>query len=303
MTPRPTATVRTDLFIRLPRELRDEIYAEVLKVASSMSIISSQVRHIPPVFREDPTLLIEALEVFYKNNTFILDLETILQNPLAESSGSYSQAKQHVRQLIVECSERFSCITDVEEYERTYRASRDRRRWEQLLEVPHIQELIINMQKMHDCSLFTLDFGPVLYALRKRNPGLNVVFNISFDSILEAHWNDPWWQQFNPDPIANQSSNSYESMGYVDVSDLVADHSGEDIAYVEEHLSEYWKDKKMPPAPSIKDGLLSESRANRRALAKYYAVKEPALLRCLMANHSREYQNHQQEESERKQRT
>lgn len=272
--------------LRLPRELRDEVYNSLLQFPFPLPIKTSHFHRIPPTLWKDPTLHAEALESFYKLNTFVMNLEASEEGNLADCWGPWPQSKQHIRHLIVSCDSRYSSITDFEEYERTKWFSHDRRRWAQFLEVPHLESLTINMQKAHDTSLFTLDFAPILYRLRDLRPNIILKFKISFDSILQASWNDPWWQQFNPQPIntyvsgpAQDVPERYEPMGFIDVSDLIEPPSEGDQKYVKETLGH----RTMPTTRYVTSGLLSETPANRRALGRFYVVKESELLRVLMA--------------------
>ncbi|KAF1965262.1 hypothetical protein BU23DRAFT_32809 [Bimuria novae-zelandiae CBS 107.79] len=137
------------------------------------------------------------------------------------------------------------------------------------------------MDKHRNDSLCTLDFSPILYVLRARNPSLSITFNLSFDTILWYHWDHGEWLEFAGRAVP-WPTDEHQPMGYVDISDLMAPPSEDDVAYVTEHLEEYWTEKKMPQNRNIRDGLLDESPSNWRVLAKNYAVKEPLLLRCRM---------------------
>lgn len=297
----PASTINPALFLRLPRELRDEIYFEVLRDGPAVSLIQSQVRYIPSVFQQEDILLNEALEIYYRVQTLKLDLEVSTPDGCVDDLLHDPDIKQKVRRLVVQCDERDSYHSNAKEYEEHSRKSRDRRRWEQLLDMPHLEDLTINMQKHHDCAaLFTLDFAPILQALRKRTPGIKIVFNISFDSMLQDEWDEPWWHQWSlQNTDIEPDSDCYEKMGFTDVSDLFAPSSDEDFAHIEEHLSEEWLSKSMPYCPSIKHGLLSETPANRRALATHYVAKEPALMRSLMEAHYWVYWRFQEEDTAR----
>lgn len=65
----------------------------------------------------------------------------------------------------------------------------------------------------------------------------------------------------------------------------------EDEDYVQKYLYEFANIKAMPESRHFAMGLLDQSPASRRALAKYYAVPEPNLLRCLMRDHFEFYRN------------
>ncbi|KAF2645596.1 hypothetical protein P280DRAFT_465399 [Massarina eburnea CBS 473.64] len=288
----PASPVRAELLLKLPRELRDGIYDHVLKQSGEVPLKASYLDGIPPLFWKDATLLAEALQNFYAVNTFVLSLETDAFKGLAKPWGPYPEAKTHIRHLVITCGERYS-IKSAAEYEETAWCSHDRRRWSQLLELPNLRSLTVNLQKMHETSLFTMDFGPILYALRESRPGINITFNISFDEKLQSVFDDPWWSQFNhsPQPVNQQFAafnappDRYKEMGFIDISELVAAPSEEDYRYVAEFLPR----KKMPAVPRAAEGLMSETAANRRVLGKYYVVKEPGLLRVLMEDQYRVY--------------
>jgi hypothetical protein len=287
----PTSSIiRPDLLLTLPRELRDEIYKYTLIFSTPIPIKAPHFSGISPGFWKHNTLDVEAVEAFYSINTFTLDLEADPSHALSEHWGPHPHMKEHICHLSVMCGERFSTKT-ASEYEQTNWSTRDRRRWTQLLELPRLKTLTINMQKLHESTLFTMDFGPILYKLRGTRPGIKTTFNISFDTKLQSVWDDPMWQQLNPNPrpVAVSSSsrfldptpNRYQKMGYIDASDIVAPPSDEDKEYVEEYLPQ----KKLPPVPGAGLGLMSESVANRKVLAKHYLTREPALLRVLMEEH------------------
>ncbi|KAF1950797.1 hypothetical protein CC80DRAFT_496521 [Byssothecium circinans] len=284
----PKTQVRPDLLLRLPRELRDEIYKEVLEQSGQIPLKGSYYNGLPPLFWKDPNLHVEALEIFYTVNRFFMSLEGNANTPLTDQWGPYPEAKANIRHLTVTCAESFF-PKSATEFEETLWCSRERRRWEQLLELPHLTTLTIQMQKTHDTSLFTLDFGPILYQLRATHPDIKITFTVSFDTKLQIAWEDPRWTSPGRYHINTSPAIPYERMGYVDVSDLIAPPSDEDFKYVKDFLPK----KSMPAAPQATLGLLSETVANRRVLGKAYVVKEPALLRVLMEGHHQIYLNYE----------
>jgi hypothetical protein len=168
-----------------------------------------------------------------------------------------------------------------------YRPTSSRLEWEKLLDPTHLQDLAIYMQKAQNSSLNTLDFGPILYSLRAKHPNINITFFLSFDTIIQSHL-DEWKRAMleNGNNYLDPDAEPYRPMGYVDMSDLIAPPTQEDRNYVQEHLPEYVNTAGgMPAHRNIGSGLLDETPASRRELAKHYAVKEPALLRCLMRDH------------------
>jgi len=308
--------IRFDLLLlRLPRELRDPIYHYALETSSPIPMRGSHFQGTSSIFQKNPTLYSEALEAFYKINTFTL---TLPLNPLHLSGawGPYPQAKTHIRHLIVTADECFPTRCSYEDYEQKYQGARYRRRWAQFLDVPHLQSLTVNLQKAHEDNLCTLDFGPILYHLRTLRPNLMLTFNISFDTLLDDYWNDPVWNlnsrdrgpfqaygsMFAPSPILGATNalggvvldlplpgDAYEPMGFFDISGMIEPPTDEDESYVVQYLPS----RKMPPARSLKQGLLDETPANRRMLGKHYVAREPALLRLQMQQHYEVYMKYE----------
>ncbi|KAJ4351490.1 uncharacterized protein N0V89_006833 [Didymosphaeria variabile] len=285
----PVSTLRpADLLSRLPRELRDKIYTDAVDVHGSIGFTEDLLPHVPPILREDTNLLPEALEILVRTKVFNWNWN----NPQVAALESTSVCVNpcDIRQLDITCSEHLPSFEDsnfevLNQHEKTYRRTDSRVRWEQLLDFPRLQKLAIYMQKTGDCSLNTLDFGPIMYALRARKPDINITFYLSFDTILKEYWEDPMWG--NP---ADAGPGSYKPMGYVEMSDLVAPATQKDLDYVQEYLPRHLNIWRMPGHRSIKQGLLDETPADRRALAEHYAVQEPALLRYQMREHFELYQ-------------
>ncbi|KAF2241024.1 hypothetical protein BU26DRAFT_186255 [Trematosphaeria pertusa] len=282
---RPHPPIQPSLLLRLPREIRDIIYSSCLNFPQPIPLLNPQAPALIPHLFPHPTLAAEALEALYKTSTFILSLRLYPSLNLLNRWGPYPHLTQHIRHLIVDCIEGSSSIPDFATYEETYGASSiERRLWTSLLALPRLESLAVNMQKAHDGCLFTLDFAPVLFHLRALRPGLSIRFSISFDEMLQRAWDDPYWQTFHASSVRCYSA-PYQKMGYADVSCLVAPPSEEDRRYVQMYLG----DRKMPRGRSARQGLLDEGPAQRRALAGCYAVRDPPLLRVLMAEHYEVY--------------
>ncbi|KAL1593198.1 hypothetical protein SLS60_010806 [Paraconiothyrium brasiliense] len=280
---------RVEFVSRLPRELRDKIYTDAVDVHGSIGFTEDLLPHIPPILREDSNLLPEALETLVRMKVFSWNWK----NPevATHESTSVCVNPYDVRQLNVTCSEHLASSADsnfdqLNQHENIYRFTHSRMQWEQLLDFPRLQKLVIYMQKSGDYSLNTLDFGPILYALRERKPDINITFYLSFDTILKEYWEDPMWGS----PTPPDTAPAYKPMDYVDLSELVAPATQKDIDYVHEYLPRHLNIWRMPGYRSIRQGLLDETPANRRALADYYAVQEPALLRYQMREHFELYQ-------------
>jgi len=312
--PETARAISPSLLLRLPRELRDQIYKQVLTVEQPLPIRDAYAHQIFSIFWKQPTLLAEALEIFYKVNTFVLDLEVDEQASPSETWGPYPHVKQHIRSLVVHCKERTHTSPERApiigvyhtEIEKQYRTSHDRRRWEQLLEIPALQKLNINMQKTSTHMLSADDFGPIVYELRARNPAFQVDFLISLDDMLKDLWNAPWWQQFNHAPIltrvtgpADDVADSYQPMGYTDVSYLMEPPSEADL----QHVAEYFPEEGAVSRPRLVQqfapmGLLDEEPHHRRQLAGSYIVREPELFRCLMNDRYETYKKIRQQRPE-----
>ena len=289
----PASELRTDLLLKLPRELRDQIFADAVHVSGSIELTDPLLQHIPPVLRYNSNILTEASQAFYRVNCFVLSLDDDSRDVLAASTTMYAQPKDHIRRLVIKCTECAEPFTSPNRYEKTKRSCNARIRWQKLFEIPRLQNLTICMNKRSNDSLNTCDFGPILYTLRERIPALQITFHITYDLILREQWDNPIWIDIPGGP------DTYQPMDYVDVSDLIAPPTEEDFVYVQEYLKDYWEDKMMPPGRNIVAGLLDESPVNRRALAREYAVKEPALLRCLMAEHYKLYQKTQKKDNKK----
>lgn len=288
----PASALRhADLLFKLPRELRDKVYADALDADYPVGLTEDLLPHIPPILRENPDLLPEALDMLSKIRTFASHFDKIDLRGDALNWSRVCVSSCDVRHLDITCSEYIEHfgLEGLEEHENMYKDLICRRLWERLMQFPRLQNLTIYMQKMDDRSLNTFDFGPVLYSLRAKLSGINIMFLLSYDTILRERWNLPMW---NNDALSADVP-SYKPMGFVDMSDLIASPTNEDLTYIQEYLPEYVNTGRMPQSRRISMGLLDESPASRRALAKHYAVKEPALLRCLMRDHFEIYRKQQ----------
>ncbi|OAL54290.1 hypothetical protein IQ07DRAFT_583584 [Pyrenochaeta sp. DS3sAY3a] len=277
-------------FLNLPRELRDLIYRYV--VAKDKPINITGIGPRPQLAH--PIISPELCKAFYENNTVSVtfaDYFRIRNNTVPlRTWGIRSQYRRHIRHLIINASESLPIETDLSpealEYECAVSRPTVRKQWEELLELQSLQSLTINMQK-YSTRVFTwANFAPVLYQLRDENVNLKITFNISFDTVLKINWSGPWESQFH-----DANFDGYESMGFVDVSDLVARPSEEDRAYVEEHV----KVRKRSRMDAV-EGLLMETAANKRLLAPHYMVKDPPLLRVQMEEHYQVYRKRKEDQ-------
>lgn len=326
----PESTLRADLLHQLPRELRDQIYDLALSTSQDIWLKLPLLPHIPPILRDDPNLLPEALQSLCKVNTIVCDCEAALKLCTTESTIVNVKPQNHVRHLKIECNEmaldthhlskhhRSSSndrhvrshshrepqmdYEDIYAYEKASEDCSSRKKWTNLLDFPRLKDLTVYMQKRGDGSLNTLNFAPLLYVLRHKKPDVKITFNLSFDKMLERLWSDTASlfpdQTFQGDDISPDEP--YQPMGWVDISDLVAPPTQADIDHVHTHLPDYVNTWRMPGKRSIREGLLDQTPAGRRALAKHYAVHEPELLRCQMQNHYKLYQQYREDHGKSK---
>lgn len=265
----------TSLLLRLPRELRDQIYTQALAHPSPINLGTSPSEHIPALLWKDPILRADVLPTYHATNTFWLYLDDAYLPPPGGLWSIYSPIiPANLRKFIVRCRESSSPVTTPREYETMQRSSAARLRWTALLALPRLTSLAVCVQKAYDAQLFAMDIGPVLHHLRTLRPRLTLSVHLSFDDHLQAVWDD------DIDPLGDSLENSvaYRKMGYVDVTDLFDPPTDEDRAYVDEYLPE----RTVVHSRSAIAGMLDETPANRRLLARHYAVKEPALFRVLM---------------------
>lgn len=263
-------------FLRLPRELRDLIYAEVER-GFPIDITDTDIH----VAVEHPVIQAEWLEAIVKHSIFNIDLSDTqeLQNRTVQrsiwgTSGSLYEA--FMRQLVVNATEASLPQTSLEEIEHecTTVTPWHRQEWNELLRLTQLEELTINLQKSQRKTFAWANFSPILIQLRAQLPKLRITLNVSFDTILEEAW-DLDIVTLYPD------GGPYQPMGYVDMSNLIAEPTDDDRRYVEEHLS----DTKDLGKRDCVNSLLYEFPNSRRVLAPFYMVKDTPLLAVLMQEH------------------
>lgn len=283
----PVHTFR-EHFLNLPRELRDLIYAEVFSNSESILLgdVQASLEALPLLTSKESVRNItsEVAEAFYTYSTFKVRIsEPQLGEPkCAIGSSMFPRHEQNIRKLVVHAEEAFLApATSLEALEKSCRAGwhETRALWENLLQLPRLEQLDIYFQKQVNDRFCWADFCPVLVQLRERTPDLCISFNVSFDSLLARYWTDPIWDN-NTEP-GNVIEEPYKPMGFVNVTDLIGPPTQDDVAYVQEHL----KRDKETYGRDILRGLLDETVPHRRALASHYVVKEPALLRSRIMEH------------------
>jgi hypothetical protein len=296
----------TENLFGLPKELREMIYAEVFKDSTPVplelgglspagkALLALGGRPLDPNFEED------VFKAYYSYSTFSVQFSNH-QAPYCKVTGNNigcpcsvkwlpgSKICQYIRTLVIH-SQESGIDSSVGRKAKTMNALEHfhskrhfRRCFEQLLSLPRIEQLTINLQKHNNEQFCWAIFTPILSSLRERSPKLQVSLNVSFDALLEAYWTDPIWE--NATEPGNVIEHPYDPMGFVDITELIEPPTPEDIAYVQEHCS----GQLMTPGQDILRGLLDETASQRRALAVHYVVQEPALLRVRIKEHYKAY--------------
>ncbi|CAO2654751.1 Nn.00g114840.m01.CDS01 [Neocucurbitaria sp. VM-36] len=274
----PTSDTLGHHFLSLPRELRDLIYPYIVTKDDPIYLAATDTQ----LNIRNATISAELLEAVYTHNTFVVSFSHSVhsqdENASASIWGDQPQYKKYIRNIIVEASEVKLEETELPQLERECTVTRPevRKEWLELLELPRLERLTINMQKGSSKKFCWANFSPVLYQLRSTLPKLQITFNISFDNLLEFHWYDPVWQSAN-NPVAIY----YHPMSFVDVSELIERPSEDDKQYVELFLTK----RNETTSRDAVAGLLALSPEDKRTLGRHYVVKEPALLRVLMEDH------------------
>jgi hypothetical protein len=269
--------------LHISRELRDLIYFYIVHDDDSPLDIT-KVGDLVPV--DQPTISAEWLEAIYTQRVLRVTFSTpeFLRDGLVSTSpwGPYPQHLHSIRHLIISAPEARFHEPNLEDLEHhcTIAKPEVRQEWNDLLSLPRLETLTIELQKSNHNTFTWANFSPIVYYLREHHPKLDIRLHISFDQILKAKWevlslmdpvNGGWILQSDP----------YLPMGFVDVTELIEPPTDEDREYVKEHLP----GSTDVGARGIYRGLLDETPESRRLLALHYVVKEPALLRVLMEEH------------------
>ncbi|KAF2268774.1 hypothetical protein CC78DRAFT_529752 [Lojkania enalia] len=275
----------SSLFLRLPRELRDLVYPDVVNQSSPIPLSNPEPHPITNPLLSNATVATEALEAFYANNTFIVPIPSTFGAPPTWTAHPHLQ---FIRRVIATADEAFNihdgnCLQRLSETMAPTEILHQYSYWTSLLSLTSLQSLTIHMEKRANLSLKSVEFAPTLYILRSRSPPPDIQFCISFDVRLKELWDYPFWDDFytesNPMPVS--LARDYEPAGWIDMSELFGPATEEDRKYVEEYLP----DRVMPEGRNVQTGLLDCSPDERRALAKHYVVSEPELLRVMMEEH------------------
>ncbi|KAH7395091.1 hypothetical protein DE146DRAFT_633445 [Phaeosphaeria sp. MPI-PUGE-AT-0046c] len=300
VVPSPSNDTTIDhLLERFPRELRDIVYFYLIHDDLSVPFNLNEERLQSPF--ADPALSAELLEAVFTHRPCRV---TFCDPQLLESGrvtpalrGDNLPHRDCIRNLIVrvrEPSRKVSHYGDAfEQLERfcATRSNKIRQEWDEILTLPRLESLTIELQKWGTESFTWFNFSPILYQLREHNPRMQSKLLVSFDEIMEPEWNlqanmeagvadAELMRDLSPVP-----DDPYLPMGYADVSELIEAPTKEDYAYVEEHLHGLTDVKSR----DFMSGLMAETPSHRRLLAQHYVAKEPPLLRVLMAEHYKVY--------------
>jgi hypothetical protein len=269
-------------FCRLPRELRDFIWFYIVQDTTPFDISSPDIP-IPP---NNSALSSEYLEAVYTHQT----CRVTLTNPDlidgghqlgANIWGPYPQHKRFVRHLVVSARESsvfFGNNVEESEYACTEEEPGLRREWLQLLELPRLESLKIEMQKTNNFDFGWMSFSPILYELREQKPDLRIRFFVCFDEMLKKRWDEYGSAEAEH---ASPEAAEYSPMGFADVSELIDPPSEKDRGVV--RLLRAAGNATF--SLDIKSGLLDETPESRRRLASTYTAKEPEYMRVLAAEH------------------
>lgn len=277
---------------RLPRELRDAVYFHLVSSDLATPFHLNEERLRSPF--ADTTLSGELLEAVFTYRPCHVKFTgpSFLESGAVTSAllGANLPHRHSIRHLTVRAHETAEWGSNFEEQERYCTITRPalRQEWNELLLLPHLSSLTIELQKGKPEHFFNwFDFAPIVFHLRDRRPGIKIRFAISFDALLEPEWNvqaalyagvegAELLSEVSPTP-----EDPYSPMGYAEVSCLIQEPTAEDYAYVKEHL----EGQREARGREIVKGLLDETPEGRRTLAEHYVVKEPSLLRVLMGEY------------------
>ncbi|KAK6388683.1 hypothetical protein LTR65_007356 [Meristemomyces frigidus] len=103
-----TSPDRSSAFVRLPPELRIQIYSQALTTACEVWVIDVEGRHeqappVPPLLQTCQQIRAEALELYYSGNTFVAQVLEGETNIARAWLGSLSSgAGTHITELRIE---------------------------------------------------------------------------------------------------------------------------------------------------------------------------------------------------------
>jgi hypothetical protein len=294
-------------FLDLPRELRDRVYFFIIYDEEPLDLTNLSIQF--PLSHS--TVSSEWLEAVYTHRvcrvTFS-DPELLRRGQIEHSIwGPSPQHKRLIQRLIVNVSEvSLAQRENLEDYEYDCVVENPeiRQEWLELLDLPRLETLKIEMQKTCNILCSWANFSPILCQLREETPKLNIEFHVSFDKILRAQWEEYMVRDALDGEDASEDG-SYKPMGFANVSDFIASPTAEDrevamLIMGSSAGSGPWVDHTRV---DITRGLLDETPEGRRQLAPFYIVKEPALARVLIAEHYEIYKRLRREREEKTQQT
>jgi hypothetical protein len=278
----PPSERHVSLLVRLPRELRDMIYPYIVTEPDPVPLSDSHPQRESQAIMDTATfndiIAAEALEAYYGCNTFILCFQPTKNAAPASLWGPHGElARTNIRHLLVKADEPVSKpYSTFADYETRYWYSADRQMWSQLLHVPKLTSLTVELQKWYHESLSWMDYAPIICLLRTQKAALDFKFTISFDDLLRKQFIRPTWRI-----LPGSEDDEYDPMGCIDITDLFDKPSQEDQEYVKKYLP----DKRMPKGRPVTAGLLDSNASDRRQLGHLYVVPEPQLFRVLIWEH------------------
>lgn len=296
----PTNSPTIDHLVeRFPRELRDIIYFYLISDDLSVPFNLNEERLQSPFTNLAlSTELLEAVFTHRPCRVTFCDPQLLFSNQVRPAlRGDNLPHRDCIRNLIIrarEASREAACYgEDFEQLESfcTVKSNMIRQEWHEILTLPRLESLTVELQKWSKRNFTWFNFSPIVYELRERSPRPQIKLLVSFDEIMEPVWNlqanleagvadAELMRDLSPVP-----DDPYLPMGFADVSNLIEAPTGDDYVYVETHLPGFTE----VHSRDFVAGLMSESPSHRRLLAQHYVAKEPSLLRVLMAEHYRIY--------------
>jgi hypothetical protein len=238
--------VDAQYFFRLPREIRDVVYAYLLLEDEPITS-ASRPHSIINQYHGQPLIATEAAEFFYNSNTITVHLDPRFKQLTFCPWGSGINPSEHVKKLVVYAKEGIYHIQKAESGSFEKRLPKEAREmWDSLYSFPKLEYLEVRiMKEQHYCTtvdrplahncLEARDFWPVLCQLRRQNrelrqhmeaacrlnpelrltvpKELKIKVMLSVDDMFEAAWNEPAWRTRHPD--------QYEKSGYMDITSLI----------------------------------------------------------------------------------
>ncbi|KAF2812917.1 uncharacterized protein BDZ99DRAFT_244613 [Mytilinidion resinicola] len=300
------------IFLRFPRELRDQIYSYLFTYSDSqpINLAYSHLTALDPNIDPEhhlssrwvgPLLASEMADSFYGLNAFAIASSSPLNQTLSFCRwGSGVMPSAFLRQLSVEIIEDSSsnCVTSDSDqsYEQESVADERRAKLACLLHIPRLEKLELRIQKIWEGPLEIRDVNPLIHQLCQQHPRVEIKLAVSFDNLLQEAW-DSWEPEFgNGLSLAARQAHYVEEFkpaGFSDCTELIAPPSEED----RKHVEEFTPHMIMPRSRRATAGLVDEDVATRKMLQGHYACQEPALMRVNLERHWEVWQKLKKSES------